>query len=263
MVSTSRLSPSCLGNMRPTRVPGSFWCSSNWGTLPRHFVSPARPLGRPTLASSSIRSRSSRCRGWRCAEAMCARQFRARTGIGVQEMNHKTMMAPYTAALGRAYTLAGRPTEGVVVLNEAVAIAEAHNRANRSLFRALLSEAYLESGQPEEAARVAGVALAEARERKERGEEAWSLRALAAVVHSANRRDLGTAESYYRKALVLADELGMRPLGARCHAGLASVYRTQGNDAARNEHFAQALGMFRQMGMTYWLEKAENEAAPG
>jgi hypothetical protein len=57
----------------------------------------------------------------------------------------------------------------------------------------------------------------------------------------------------------LAGELGMRPLVAHCHLGLGKLYfRTDKREQAR-EHLATATTMYREMGMTYWLEKAETE----
>ena len=174
-----------------------------------------------------------------------------------KERNSLSLIPPYMAALGRAHTLAGRASEATGILNEAIALAEVHNRANRALFLTYLSEAYLDAAQPEEATRAAQLGLTGARERKERGEEAWSLRALADAAVHGRRPDTAAAESHYRDAVALGEELGMRPLVARCHAGLASVYRQSGKRLQSDDHFSTAITMYREMGMTYWLEKAE------
>jgi hypothetical protein len=58
--------------------------------------------------------------------------------------------------------------------------------------------------------------------------------------------------------MVLAAELGMRPLVARCHAGLARLYR-RGKRIESDGHFRTATSMYREMGMTYWLEKAQGD----
>ena len=51
----------------------------------------------------------------------------------------------------------------------------------------------------------------------------------------------------------------MRPLVAHCHLGLGKLYwRTGKLDQARG-YLATATTMYREMGMTYWLEKAEGE----
>ena len=50
-------------------------------------------------------------------------------------------------------------------------------------------------------------------------------------------------------------ELGMRPLVADCHAGLAKLYRRTGKRTESDEHMATATGMYRDRAMAYWLER--------
>jgi len=51
----------------------------------------------------------------------------------------------------------------------------------------------------------------------------------------------------------------MRPLIAHCHLGLGKAYwRTDKREQAR-EHLSSATTMYRDMGMTDWIEKAETE----
>jgi tetratricopeptide repeat protein len=68
--------------------------------------------------------------------------------------------------------------------------------------------------------------------------------------------DVPTAEVHYRAAMTLATELGMRPLVAHCHLGLGTLYRRTSDSAKAEEHFATSTAMYREMGMTFWLEKA-------
>ena len=70
------------------------------------------------------------------------------------------------------------------------------------------------------------------------------------------------AEGYYREALALADTLGMRPLAAHCHLGLGRLYRRTGDGAKAHEHLTTATTMYREMGMGFWLAKAEVELGP-
>jgi hypothetical protein len=51
----------------------------------------------------------------------------------------------------------------------------------------------------------------------------------------------------------------MRPLAAHCHLGLGKLYRRTGQREQAQEHLATATAMYREMGMTYWLEQAEVE----
>ena len=53
----------------------------------------------------------------------------------------------------------------------------------------------------------------------------------------------------------------MRPLVAHGHHGLGKLYRRTGKREQAQEHLATATTMYREMGMTYWLEKAEAEVA--
>jgi sugar phosphate isomerase/epimerase len=64
-------------------------------------------------------------------------------------------------------------------------------------------------------------------------------------------------ETLYREAVDLATELNMRPLVAHCHLGLGKIYRRTAKPEQAQEHLAAAMTMYRDMGMTYWLEKAE------
>jgi hypothetical protein len=59
--------------------------------------------------------------------------------------------------------------------------------------------------------------------------------------------------------LALASELGMRPLVAHCHLGLGKLYRRTDKREQAREHRATATTMYREIGITYWLEKAEAE----
>ena len=72
-------------------------------------------------------------------------------------------------------------------------------------------------------------------------------------------RSKPTESAQYRQALALAEPRGMRPLVAHCHLGLGKLYhRTEKREQAQ-EHLTTATTMYREMGMTYWLEQAEAE----
>ena len=51
----------------------------------------------------------------------------------------------------------------------------------------------------------------------------------------------------------------MRPLVAHCHFGLGKLYRRTDKHEQAREHLTTATTMYRERGMTYWLEKAEAE----
>jgi tetratricopeptide (TPR) repeat protein len=123
-----------------------------------------------------------------------------------------------------------------------------------------LAEGYLLAGRPDEAKRTADQALELAREREERGFEAWALRLQAEIAATAT--SIGeVAETRYREAMALATELEMRPLVAHCHLGLGKLYRRTGDRAKADDHLNTAMTMYREMGMTFWLEQAEAASA--
>jgi hypothetical protein len=66
--------------------------------------------------------------------------------------------------------------------------------------------------------------------------------------------------THYRKALALAEPRGMRPLAAHCHLGLGRLHRRTGKHQEVHECLATATTMYRDMGMTYWLQKAEADS---
>ena len=70
--------------------------------------------------------------------------------------------------------------------------------------------------------------------------------------------DIEQAEARYREALAAGRNLGMRPLQAHCHAGLAQVYVAAGAVERARAEFNAAIELYRAMAMTTWLAKAEN-----
>ena len=47
----------------------------------------------------------------------------------------------------------------------------------------------------------------------------------------------------------------------RAHLGLGKLYRRTGHREQAREHLTNATTMYREMGMSYWLEQAETERA--
>jgi tetratricopeptide (TPR) repeat protein len=134
-----------------------------------------------------------------------------------------------------------------------------------SLAVSLQSEAYLLGGRRDDALKLAETALDLARSHKERGYEVWTLQLLGEIQSSGESPDPRNGEPYYRQAIALATELGMRPLVAHCHLGLGKLYaRTRQREQAEGR-LTTATAMYREMDMRSWLEKAEAEleSSPG
>jgi hypothetical protein len=80
---------------------------------------------------------------------------------------------------------------------------------------------------------------------------------LAAIRASGDVPELDQGLASSREALSLAEELGMRPHIAHCHLGLGTLYRRTGDHAKSDEHLATATTLYREMDMTFWLDKVE------
>ncbi len=166
---------------------------------------------------------------------------------------------PFAASyLGYAYALCGRCMEALPLLEQAVERADAMGQVGGQARRvALLGEGYLLSGRQESAMDAARRVVTLTQRHKERGNEAWALRLLAEIAARANPPDGDQTESYYRQALGLAEELGMRPLAAHCHLGLGTLYQKISRDEQARTELNTAAELYRAMEMAFWLEKAE------
>src|SRR4030095_6732395 len=154
----------------------------------------------------------------------------------------------------------GRLEQGREFLEEVVRSATTMSSmgVGRAMQLAWLGEALLlEGGRVDDAERRAHEALSLAQRQQERGHEAWSLRLLGEIASRRDPRDAETAETYYREALTLANELDMRPLAAHCHLHLGKLLRTAPRPEGARQHLTTASTMYREMGMRGWLDLAD------
>jgi tetratricopeptide (TPR) repeat protein len=120
-----------------------------------------------------------------------------------------------------------------------------------------LGKIYLLAGRVEDAHRLAERLLALSRNRKERGYQAWALRLLGDIAAQREPPEAEQAEAHYRLALALAEELGMRPLQAHCHADLGTLYSRRGWVEQASTQLSAAIALYRTMDMTFWLPQTE------
>jgi class 3 adenylate cyclase/tetratricopeptide (TPR) repeat protein len=166
------------------------------------------------------------------------------------------------AALGAAYTLAGRITHAVSLLTQALKQSVVMDRAQFETLCCLsLGEAHLLAGRLEEAHALAERALALTREHEERGNEAYALQLLGEIAVRRDPSDVAPAATHYQQALTLAEELGMRPLQAHCHRGLGTLYATTGQWEQARTALSTAIEMYASMEMTFWLPQTETALA--
>src|SRR6266481_4905101 len=171
------------------------------------------------------------------------------------------IFALVASPLASAYCLAGRADAALDLLKKAIEQAIAIGDPFGHLLRAAgRAEAYLLVGRAADALPLAQRGVEICKAVKSRGVRGWALRLMGEVAAAQTPPLVDEAEAAYREALKMAQEMGMRPLEARCHLGLGGLYRRTGEGGLAVDHLTTARSMFREMSMRYWLEKAEAES---
>jgi tetratricopeptide (TPR) repeat protein len=152
------------------------------------------------------------------------------------------------AGLGLAKARAGQVTEGLALLEQAVALdTSAEPRLTHTVALTALAEASFRAGDLKKAMSAAMEALRHARTREERVVEAYATWLLA-MIRAAGEGDPEAVEGDFRTAEALAGELGLRPLLAHCWLGLGDLNDRRDNrtEAAtlreRGRHLLETLG---------------------
>ena len=171
------------------------------------------------------------------------------------------MWTPWLASrLGTAYMLTDRTADACPLLEEAAEQSMSMRwQADGSLSAVRAGEAYLAAGRTQDACAMAERAGALAMDQKARGCQAWAFRLSGKITSVSDASAPEKAMGHYRDALTLASELGMQPLVAHCHLDLGKLHHRTGKQEQALQHLATATTMYREMGMTYWLDKAEAE----
>jgi len=158
--------------------------------------------------------------------------------------------------LGISYIHARRSAEGLPLLS--TGLNGLREQQRRYILLSVLSaaaSACFQAGCLAEATSHAMEALELARQQGAWGLEVFILRVMGDITST----DREAAENYYREALGRATKLGTRYLIPHCHASLGRLLRRTGNRHEAQTHLTVALSMYREMGMSFWLEQAEAE----
>ena len=179
---------------------------------------------------------------------------------GAQRFDFEPMLKVFVAGpLGEARAACGATGEAVAFLEQAAELATDISAViHLPGILGALAEAYLLAGRRAEAQHAAERMLQLTRAAGQRHGEGEALRILGEIHARANPVEAGPAEESYRDALSIADQLGTRPLAARCHLDLGKLYRATGQEASAKNHLATAATMFGDMDMASWLEKARS-----
>jgi len=160
-------------------------------------------------------------------------------------------------ALGQARAFTGKLSDGLALLEQA--LKEARTTRVAYGYTALLiaqAETYVKDGRLDDAARVAAEALPLARERGERGDEGWLSDVLGTLALRRGRSAVDEATARFEEGTALARELAMRPLEARCLAGLGEADLLAGRRQDAQAHLTEAVSLLRSAAMQRWLAPA-------
>jgi tetratricopeptide (TPR) repeat protein len=183
-------------------------------------------------------------------------------GVAVLRAGNVSLSLPHTL-VGVAWALAqlGATSEALNRLRDGEQALAAHARAGmrRAWDDYVVGRTWLLLDRPDEA-RAVGQRAVELLPSQPAG-AAHALHLLGDIEAHSDPPDAERAETYYRKALALAEPRGMRPLVAHCHLGLGKLARRAGKHQQASQHLTTATTMYREMGMRFWLEQAEMATA--
>jgi class 3 adenylate cyclase/tetratricopeptide (TPR) repeat protein len=175
-----------------------------------------------------------------------------------QEAHISIFFPRMAAALGAAYTLAGRLADALPLVTQAMEQTTAVEMAGfQALCSLPLGEAHLLAGHLDAAHALAEHVLALTLTYQEQGNQAYTQRLLGDIAAHRTPPDIEAATTHYHQALALAETLGMRPLQAHCYYGLGRLPALVGQPEQAGAMLTRAVEMYRTMDMTFWLSQAE------
>jgi tetratricopeptide (TPR) repeat protein len=186
-------------------------------------------------------------------------------GIAMLRTGNVAVLLPRAVA-SSAWVLAqlGETSEALNRLREGEQLLEREAARGLLVYRGWayhsLGRAALRRGRLDEARRLGDHALESSP--CQPGFAAHARHLLGDIATHPDRFDGESGEAHYRQALALAEPRGMRPLVAHCHLGLGELYRRASKRPQAQEHLITATAMYREMGMSFWLEKAEAALGP-
>jgi tetratricopeptide (TPR) repeat protein len=152
--------------------------------------------------------------------------------------------------LGHALALAGRLGEARAVLDEGIEYGRSIRfMAFQPINFAWRADLDLRTGRRADAITDVEQALSLARRHGQPPAEGEALLIGAAIHASGETPDRVQAHAWTRAAASLANQLGMRPLAARCRLQLGQLSHLAGRADQAREHLAAARAMFSQMHM--------------
>jgi tetratricopeptide (TPR) repeat protein len=159
---------------------------------------------------------------------------------------------------GWAWTRAGEPGRGRVLLEEALALSvQLGTKLQLSYAKASLAAALVAVGELSAAPGLCQEAVGLAEEAGDKFGKALAHRALAEAVSRIEPADRRRTDQEILEAIRIQQEIGVRPELARSYVSYARLLTAHGEHARARELLSRAIGMFRDMGMAWDLDRAE------
>jgi len=168
------------------------------------------------------------------------------------------VLVEFAGPLASAYAATGRAGDAIALIEESVALAMAlRQRFGHVVRTGGLAEAYLAAGRVEDAVPMAQLYVEIARSARLRSTEAWGLHLLAEVEMHREAADAEAATATLAAGLALAEELGMRPLAARCRLTEAALAVARDRPEDARNAATLALEQFRALDMPRFATRAD------
>jgi tetratricopeptide (TPR) repeat protein len=189
-------------------------------------------------------------------------RFLMERGIAAFRTGNVVLLLPLAVALfSWALAQLGAAPEALIRFQEGEQLLKRHEArghiSNRSWAYHGLGRASLLLGRLDDAQSLGDRAVGASPHQP--GFAAYARHLLGDIATHPDGFDPESGEAHYRQALALAEPRGMRPLIAHCHLGLGKLYGRTGKREEAQEHLTTATTMYREMGMTYWLEQATQQ----
>ena len=125
-----------------------------------------------------------------------------------------------------------------------------------SMAHTQLGSIYLELGDLKNALSLAEEALKLSQKNNEKHIEGWSWTLLGKILGKTRPLQTDKAEGCMLKGVKIGRELRMKVMYSIGYLALGQLYLNAGEKEKAMDHLKQSEGLFREMGMDYWLGKA-------
>ena len=168
------------------------------------------------------------------------------------------LLGPGWSRLGWGYCLQGDLETARKHMEKGLKIhSDAGLHYHLSLQYGLLSMVHLESGDLKNAQPLAEEALKLSQKNHEKWAEGFVWILLGRIFGKARKSQDDKAEECILQGIKILNELQLKPLYAQGYHFLGELYANKGQQNKAIKNLKKAEGMFREMGMDYWLTKTD------